>query len=529
MRSLFAAATLATALYAQSPNTVPYQRIVNADKEPGNWMTYSRTYDGHRYSPLTGITPLNVAGLKPLWTYQIKQMDHFETTPLAVDGVLYISEPPDTVSALDGRTGRRLWSFTHVLPPDIQVCCGRVNRGVAILDKRVYVGTLDSHLIALNASNGAIEWDTPVADYKAGLSLTMAPLAIDGKVIVGIAGGEYGIRGFIDAYDAKTGKQLWRFWTIPGPGEPGHESWHGDSWKNGGAPAWVTGSYDPELNLIYWGTGNPGPDWNVDGRGGDNLYSCSMVAIDAATGKLKWHFQFTPHDSHDYDSTEVPMLFDGVVRGKPRKVVALANRNAFYYILDRATGEFLAAKPYAHFTWTKGLDDSGRPQVDIAMEPSEKGTLVSPSLYGATNWFSPSYSPLTKLVYVSVREQSSYFFKTDVEYKPGAPFIGGGERAITGDSAYGAIRALDAFTGATKWEFKLKSPPWSGVLSTGGGLVFGGSMEGNFYALDAKTGKPLWDYQTGAEMFSNIMSYEVDGKQRIAVTSGHALFVFGLR
>ena len=524
MKFVFVSALAAATLSAQ----VPYQRIVDADKEPQNWLTYSRTYNGQRYSPLTQITPANAAGLKPLWTYQIKQMDHFETTPIAVDGVLYITEPPDTVSALDARTGRSLWRYVRPVPPDIRPCCGRVNRGVAILDNSVYVGTLDAHLIALNARNGAVEWDTVVADYKAGHSLTMAPLAIDGKVIVGIAGGEFGIRGFIDAYDGKSGKQLWRFWTVPEPGEPGHDTWPGDSWKTGGAPAWVTGVYDPELNLVYWGTGNPGPDWNPDVRGGDNLYSCSLVALDAATGKLKWHFQFTPHDSHDYDSTNVPMLLDGVARGKPRKLLALANRNAFYYLLDRTTGEFVSASPYAHYTWTKGLDDSGRPQVDPALEPSENGTLVSPSLYGATNWYSPSYSPATKLVYVAVREQSSYFYKTEAEYRKGATFLGGGERAIPGDKAWGAVRALDALTGAIKWEFKLKSPPWSGVLATAGGLVFGGSMEGNFYALDARTGKPLWNYQTGAEMYSNIMSFGVDGKQRIAVTSGHALFVFGL-
>jgi len=524
VKFVFLPAVAVASLAAQ----VPYQRIVDADKDPQNWLTYSRTYDGQRYSPLKEITPVNAARLKPLWTYQIKQMDHFETTPIAVDGVLYITEPPDTVAALDARTGRSLWRYVRPVPPDIRACCGRVNRGVAILNNSVYVGTLDAHLIALNARNGAVEWDTIVADYKAGYSLTLAPLAIDGKVVVGIAGGEFGIRGFIDAYDAKSGKQLWRFWTVPEPGQPGHDTWRGDSWKTGGAPAWVTGAYDPELNLVYWGTGNPGPDWNPDVRGGDNLYSCSLVALDGNTGKLKWHFQFTPHDSHDYDSTNVPMLFDGVARGKQRKLLALANRNAFYYLLDRVTGEFVSASPYAHYTWTKGLDDSGRPQVDAALEPSEKGTLVSPSLYGATNWYSPSYSPATKLVYVAVREQSSYFYKTEAEYRKGATFLGGGERAIPGDKAWGAVRALDALTGAIKWEFKLKSPPWSGVLSTAGGVVFGGSMEGNFYALDARTGKPLWNYQTGAEMYSNIMSFGVDGKQRIAVTSGHALFVFGL-
>jgi alcohol dehydrogenase (cytochrome c) len=393
----------------------------------------------------------------------------------------------------------------------------------------VYAGTLDAHLIALNARNGALEWDATVADYKSGHSLTGAPLAIDGKIVVGIAGGEYGIRGFIDAYDAKSGKQLWRFWTVPGSGQPGNQTWTADSWMRGGAPAWVTGAYDPDLNVLYWGTGNPGPDWNPDGRQGDNLYSCSLVALDANTGHLKWHFQFTPHDSHDYDSTNVPMLVDGVVRGQPRKLLALANRNAFYYVLDRTTGEFLSAKPYAKFTWTKGIDDSGRPQVDASMEPSENGTLVWPSLYGATNWFSPSYSPATKLVYISVREQGSYFYKTEAEYQKGAMFTGGGERAVGGAKASGAVRALDALTGNMQWEFKLQSPPWSGLLSTTGGLVFGGSMEGNFYALDALTGKPLWDYQTGAEMYSNVMSFAVDGQQRIAVTSGHALFVFGLQ
>src|SRR5437660_3356650 len=305
---------------------VPYQRIVDAHKEPQNWLTYSRTYNGQRYSPLTQITAAHAAGLKPLWTYQIKQMDHFETTPIAVDGVLYITEPPDTVSALDARTGRSLWRYVRPVPPDIRPCCGRVNRGVAILDNSVYVGTLDAHLIALNARNGAVEWDTVVADYKAGHSLTLAPLAIGGKVIVGIAGGEYGIRGFIDAYDAKSGKQLWRFWTVPGTGEPGNESWHAaDSWKTGGGSTWVTGAYDAQQKLIYWGVGNPGPDWNGDPRPGDNLYTCSLVALDAETGKLRWYFQYTPHDTHDWDATEIPVLIDATIRGKTRKVVAMAN------------------------------------------------------------------------------------------------------------------------------------------------------------------------------------------------------------
>lgn len=524
MRQLLLMTALSAAAFAQ----VPYSRLLKADSEPGNWLTYSRTFDGQRFSPLKQITPLNVGKLKPLWVYQIDSLDHFEATPIVVDGVMYLTEPPDSVSALDARTGRRLWRYTRPVPSDIRPCCGRVNRGVAILDDTLYAVTLDAHLLALNASNGTLKWDVKVADYKAGHALTLAPLAIDGKVLVGIAGGEYGIRGFVDAYDAKSGKQLWRFWTIPGPGEPGHDSWQGDSWKTGGAPAWVTGSYDPELNTVYWGTGNPGPDWNADSRGGDNLYSCSLLALDAATGKLKWHFQFTPHDTHDYDATHVPVLFDGVVRGKPRKLVAVANRNAFYYVFDRVTGEFLSGTQYARQDWAKGLDDRGRPMADPAKEPSEEGTLVWPNLFGATNWFSASYSPLTKLMYVAVREQSSYFFKSEAQYQPGAPFMGGGERAVKGDQATGAVRALEAATGKRVWDFPLKSPPWSGVLATAGGLVFGGSMEGNFYALDASTGKPLWDFQTGGVMYTNPMSFAVDGKQVVAVTSGHALYVFGL-
>lgn len=347
-------------------------------------------------------------------------------------------------------------------------------------------------------------------------------------MITGVAGGEAGIRGFIDAYDAKTGKRLWRFWTIPGPGEPGHETWSGDDWKSGGGSTWVTGSYDPDLKLIYWGVGNPGPDWNGDVRPGDNLYTCSLVALDADTGKLKWHFQFTPHDTHDWDATEIPVLLEAKVRGQTRKVVAMANRNAFYYLLDRGTGEFLMAKEYSHQTWARGIDDKGRPMVISGMEPSEQGTLVYPSLQGATNWFSPSYSPVTKMFYVAIRGMGSYYYKTEAEFKPGNWFGGGGERALSGDQAFGAVRALDASTGERKWEFRLKSPLWTGVMATAGGLVFGGSNEGNFYALDASTGKPLWDFQTGAGIRGNPMSFLVDGKQRVAIASGTAIFVFGL-
>jgi alcohol dehydrogenase (cytochrome c) len=365
---------------------------------------------------------------------------------------MYVTEPPTVVTALDLRTGRPLWNWTRTLPKDLQtIGFGRVNRGVAALGDMLYVGTLDAHLVALDAKSGAVRWDTEVADYKTGHCITLAPLAIDGKIITGISGGEAGIRGFIDAYDAKTGKRLWRFWTIPGEGEPGNETWHKkDSWKTGGGSTWVTGSYDPELKLIYWGVGNPGPDWNGDPRPGDNLYTGALVALEAETGKLRWHFQYTPHDTHDWDATEIPVLLDAVVRGKPRKVVAMANRNAFYYLHDRETGEFLHGSVYAKQTWAKGLDDSGRPIVLPNTAPSVEGTLVWPSLQGATNWFSPSYDAGRKQFYVAVREMGAYYYKGEAEYRPGAAFTGGGERALSGDDAYGAVRALDVATGKTE-------------------------------------------------------------------------------
>jgi alcohol dehydrogenase (cytochrome c) len=503
---------------------VPYERI--AAGEPGNWLTYSGNYAGHRFSPLQEITPANVADLRVKWVYQFRER-RTEVSPLVADGVMYVTAP-NFAAALDARTGRTLWTYERPVPLDQQtIGFGRVNRGAAILDGTVFVGTLDAHVVALDAKSGAVRWDVAVADYKLGYCLTLAPLAIRGKVLVGTSGGEAGIRGFVDAYDAKTGKRLWRFWTIPGPGEPGHETWSGEAWKTGGGSTWVTGSYDPELNLVYWGTGNPGPDWNGDVRPGDNLYTCSLVALDAESGKLKWHFQFTPHDTHDWDSTHVPVLLEGTMRGKTRKLVANANRNGFYYVLDRETGEFLVGTPYAKQTWAEGLDDRGRPKVIPGTEPSEAGTLVWPSLQGATNWFSPSYSPLTRLFYVAVREMGAVYYKREAEYKPGTFFAGGGERTLSGDQAWGAVRALDVETGKRRWEFRLQSPTWAGVMATAGGLVFGGSDEGNFFALDAGTGKPLWDFQAGGPVVANPISFAVDGRQYVAVAAERALFIFG--
>jgi alcohol dehydrogenase (cytochrome c) len=507
---------------------VSYERIADSGSEPGNWLTYSGNYLGQRHSPLRQITPDNVAQLRPLWVYQTSAAHGFEATPLVDGDVMYISEPPSDVTALDTRTGRPLWKYERKLPESMPLCCGRVNRGVAVLDDLVYIGTLDAHLVALDAKSGQVRWDVQVADYKVGISMTAAPLALKGKVILGMAGGEYGVRGFLDAYDAKTGDRLWRFWTVPVAGEPGAETWAGESWKQGSSTTWVTGAYDPETNLVYWGTGNPGPDWNGDVRKGDNLYSDCIVALDADTGKLKWYFQFTPHDTHDWDSVQVPVLADGEVRGEPRRLVLFANRNGFYYVLDRESGKFLAGKAYVKQTWASGLDDNGRPMVLPNTSPTVDGNTVYPSLGGGTNWQSPAYNPELHLFFVAAREMGNVYYKGAADFKAGNLYNGGGAQNVPGEEPFGAIRAFQPETGDLKWEFLLHSTPGGGVLSTAGGLVFGGTGEGDIFALDATNGKPMWHFQAGGTMRSNAISYESEGRQRIAVTAGRGLFVFGL-
>src|SRR5712671_1198598 len=341
-RRLFPLLLIAGTLSAQ----VSFERQLNASKEPQNWLTYSGNLMSQRYSPLDQITPQNAKNLELKWVFQARSLEKFEATPLVVDGIMYTVQAPNDVVALDPVSGRVFWTYSYAPSPLSRPCCGRVNRGVAVVADTLFMGTIDAHLIAVDAKNGRPLWNTTVAKPEAGYAITHAPLVIKDKVIVGVAGGEFGIRGFIAAYDVKTGKEVWRFYTIPGPGEPGHETWEGDSWKTGGASVWMTGSYDPESNLTYWGVGNPGPDYNGDVRRGDNLYSSSVVALNADTGKLKWHYQFSPHDEFDYDATQVPVLGDVHYQGRPRKVVMTANRNGLYYVLDRTNGQFLTGKPY---------------------------------------------------------------------------------------------------------------------------------------------------------------------------------------
>jgi alcohol dehydrogenase (cytochrome c) len=522
---------VATGALAQLRTNVPYERIRNSASEPGNWLTYGGNYSAHRHSLLTEITPANVANLKPLWVYQQNETVKWEVTPLVVDGIMYITERPTILTALDARTGRILWTYRRpAMPADVRICCGTNNRGLTVLGDAVYFNTFDSHLVCIDANTGLERWDKVVIDYRLGYSMTGAPLAVKDKIIVGVAGGEFGIRGFVDAYDAKTGERAWRFYSIPAKGEPGNETWGpGDSWKTGSAATWVTGSFDPDLNLIYWGTGNPGPSYNGDDRPGDNLWANSVVAIDADTGKLKWGFQMTPHDLHDWDSCQVPILVDTVVDGKPRKLLSFTNRNGFHFAIDRTNGQFVGGRAFAKQTWAKGLDDSGRPIVLPNTSPTPEGNLVYPGLGGSSNWAAPAYNPLTNMIYVQATEDyGQYFYKQVRPYEVGEHFENGGGRNVMGEEPYGVLKAIEAHTGKVVWGFQMQNRSGANVLSTVTGLVFSGTAEGDFFALDAKDGKLLWSFPGGKSIGGGAVSFLVDGKQRIAVPIGGALFVFGL-
>src|SRR5712692_1370178 len=502
---------------------VTFDRILGANKEPQNWLTYSGSPMSQRHSPLNQITPGNVKNLELQWVYQARSLEKFEATALVVDGIMYTVQAPNDVIALDAVTGRVFWTYQFTPSKEARPCCGRVNRGLAILGDTLFMGTIDAHLIAIDAKNGKPLWDTTVAKAESGYALTHAPLVVKDKVIVGTAGGEFGIRGFIAAYDVRTGKEAWRFYTIAGPGDANQKTWGGDSWKTGGGSVWVTGSYDPGLNLTYWGIGNPGPDWNGDSRPGDNLYTDSVVALDADTGKLKWYYQFAPHDEFDYDSVQVPVLADLQWRGKdgqtrPRKVMLWANRNGLFYALDRTSGEFLMGKPFVEVTWMNGFDEKGRPMRIPGKVATPEGTLIYPGNHGGTNWNNPAFSPRTGLFYVGAwAGYGSTFKKLDDEYTEGRRYVGGGQTsAIPGGAAtpppatntrketegYGAIRTLDATTGERKWEFKMNDVTDGGILTTASDLLFSGGREGYFFALDARSGALLWKVAVGGSVAS---------------------------
>ena len=508
---------------------VTWDRLVNAADEPENWLMYSGTLDSQRFSRLDQITAGNVGDLELKWAYQIPQIDRAETVPLVVDGIMFVTEAPSNVVALDAATGRQYWRYDHELPEDLRICCGRNNRGVAILGETLYMSTLDAQLAAIDARTGNLRWATQVAPYQSGYSKTAAPLIVKDRVVTGIAGGEYGIRGFVDAYNPETGALDWRTDTIPGPDNPDVQTWAGESWRTGGSASWITGSYDPDLDLVYWGTGNPGPDWNGDVRLGDNLYSDSVLALNSSSGNMDWYFQFTPHDVHDWDAIQVPILADIEYEGRTRKVMMWANRNAFYYTLDRETGEFLVGKPYALQTWAEGLDENGRPIRLPDTFPTEEGVVVSPSIGGGTNWWSPAFSPQTGLFYVNAFDGEQRYFKRNEDYVEGENFTGGGGENVRPNETYhSAIRAIDPATGDRRWEFPIQPRSSAGITTTAGNLVFSGTVDGYFFALNAETGEELWHTSVGARVHSAPMSYAVDGKQYVTIAAGNVIFTFGL-
>jgi PQQ-dependent dehydrogenase (methanol/ethanol family) len=516
-----------------APPELTADRIRKAHTEPANWLTYWGDYSGRHYSPLNQITSVNVRQLQAKWALQLPGDSVVESVPIVVDGVMYTTGPPGQVFALDAHTGRVLWKYERKQKVVNPYEGNRVNRGVAVLDNRVFFGTLDAALVALDARSGALLWETQVADTMQGYSVTAAPLAVKNMVITGIAGGEYGIRGFIDAYDASTGKRLWRFNTTPGAGEFGSDTWDGDSWQRGGGATWLTGSYDPDSNLLYWGVGNPGPDLNGDVRKGDNLFSCSVVALDADTGKRKWHYQFTPNDTHDWDSTEDMVLVDRMYQGKMRKLLLHADRNGVFYALDRTDGKFLFAAPYVHTTWVKEWDANGRPVTMPGWRSTPEGSVVFPALVGGTNFQAPSYSAQTGWFYVAYHDGGGQYSSGPAPFETGKQYWGRGPTAgyegLEGLPETQGILALDPETGKTMWKHELAENSLSaGVLATAGGLVFAASRTGEFQALDARTDRTLWSFQAGADIPSSPMSYSVGGKQYVAVSSAGVLYSFAL-
>jgi alcohol dehydrogenase (cytochrome c) len=530
--ALLAASVTAAAQQPPPPRLVTAQEIAEGLTPDGSrWLTFGGDYTNQRHSPLTQITPANVHQLVPQWTFQTGTLGNFETTTLLRDSVLYATGPQNVAWAIDARTGRQIWRYRRELPDNLTACCGLVNRGFGVLGDKLFMVTLDAHLLALDMKTGAVAWDAIMQDYTAGYASTIAPLVVKDKVIVGVAGGEFGIRGFIDAYEAETGKRAWRFYTIPGPGEPGHETWSADAWKIGGAGVWVTGAYDPEQNLVFYGTGNPGPDYHSESRPGDNLYSTSLVALDADSGKLRWHYQFTPHDVHDWDATEVPVLADITIAGQPRKVVMFANRNGFYYTIDRVTGKVIAAKPFVTTTWATEIGRDGRPVTMANHTPDEKGEVTCPDITGGTNFWPPAFDPTTRTFFVNAREACMTYYAWKPDYKSGERFTGGaGQRVQSADSpVFGALRAIDPATGDRKWEFRYLNLSTAGLLTTASGLIFSADGDGNLLALDSRIGKLLWRYQLGATMHgTSPITYMLDGRQHVLVPAGTTLTAWAL-
>ena len=522
---------------ALSTGGVTAERLLKANAEPQNWLMYWGDYRSTHYSGLNQITAANVRQLRAAWTFPMAGDAVLEATPLVADGVMYTTQP-GVVVALDARTGRQIWRWTRVQQVKSPYEINPFNRGAAIAGQRLFVGTLDAALVAIDARTGQTLWETPVGDTMLGYNLTSAPLIVKDKVLVGVSGGEFGARGFLDAYDAATGRRLWRWYSVPGPGEFGNDTWKGDSWKLGASPMWLTGSYDPDLNLVFWTVGNPGPQIDRSTRGDlDNLFSDSVVAIDPDTGVRRWHYQFTPNDGHDWDSCQAVVLVDRPWRGQMRKLLLHADRNGMFYVLDRTNGAFLSGTPFVYQNWNTGFDAKGRPLVVPGSNSSPEGSFfVYPTLVGGTNFQAPSYSTVTGLLYLQYSENGQAYASRPQTFEEGRQYIGrdtASARAVlrkANEPAPSAgIKALDPDTGRTMWDFKVFQPSWTtGVLATAGNVVFGALKDGNIVALDARSGQHLWHFQTGATVAASPMSYSVEGRQFVAVSAGNTLYAFAL-
>lgn len=510
---------------------VSREQILAAGSTTDQWLTYSGSLDGRRYTPLAEINRENVSRLQVRWVRQTESSEpRTEATPIVAGGVIFTTEPtPSAVIAMDARSGELRWRYQRSLPDKLPTCCFRANRGLAILGNVLFWSTLDGYLVALDSTDGRVIWQTQVASPSDGFTMTGAPLVVNGSVVVGVSGGEYGIRGFVAAYDAETGRQQWKFITIPGPGEFGHDSWKNDAWRTGGGPTWITGSYDPSLDLIYWGTGNPSPGMQGDVRPGDNLFTNSLLALHASTGKLAWYFQFSPHDELDRDACQTFILVDIPIKGVMRHVLSIPNRNGFYYVFDRATGEFLVGVPFVEQNWAKGLDSTGRPIPSPETGSSTGGRLAKPGVGGGTNWQNPAFDPKSKTIFVPATESASVFSKSPSPRRGDLGFYSGSEGGDYKEPPQLFVRALDAATGARKWERWEHMLPngYSGLLATGGGIVLGASG-GYAYALDSATGSELWRVFLGGDTYAAPISLTVDGHQIILVSAGRAMFSFGL-
>lgn len=510
-------------LSAAATAQVTYEDIRQGPGE--NWLTYGGDYASHRHSRLAQINTSNVRNLVAKWTYHVAGANRLESTPLVYKGVMYVTNA-NQVDAVDARSGRRIWTYK-----DDAAQRQSVNRGVALLGNSVFFVTGDCHLVALDRRTGGVLWDRQYASIHDGYYATMAPLALRDRVIVGVGGGDGGMRGFVAAFSASTGEELWRFWTIPAKGEPGSETWGDFQLQYGGGATWMSGSFDPDLNVVYWATGNPWPDLFGKARKGDNLYTCSMLALDAGTGTLKWYFQFTPHDTHDWDAQSIPVLLDLPFEGSMRRLLAHANRNGYFYILDRVTGEFLKGTPFIkQLTWAKGLDAKGRPIELPDTEPTPAGRWVCPSLRGASNWMSPAFNPHTGLLYIPVLEQCDVYTASETVPPPMKDMMGGGGEPLPTQPGKFYLRAIHPQSGETRWEYPMTGPAtmWAGAVSTEGGVIFFGDDDGQLVALDARSGRHLWHYSIGQTLTASPMTYSLDGRQYVSIAAGADVFTFGL-